>query len=429
MGSRKIKNLAFFIIFATSAFILIAQEIAHKTGVVNIEVPVRVYDGKKFVENLTINDFIIYEDGKKQKIDAVYLIKERTIERKESVEKEDIIRKEELGERFAPEKQRHFILVFELLEYLPQIKDVVNYFFQNVMQPEDTLQVLTPVKSYRMNTESFKTKAKEEMADVLLRIIKKDVGIGNSEYRHIIVELKKIVRAVGIILSPEGSDVERMLDEFSSSIYFSGEREDLHHVLSAYEEFMSQLEMIRGINQKQLIDFGTSLKKRDGQKIVFLLYQREHIPQVDHKIMLQYSNLFQDDPGMYLKLSNLMGFRSMDYSLDVDMVKQAYADSSISAHFMFLTKIAEQTPFIDMQEYSSDVFSAFKSLADATGGIAESSSSPKFLMEKAVEATENYYLLYYTPKDYKADGKFKKITVKVKGKKYRVTHRAGYIAE
>jgi len=28
-----------------------------------------------------------------------------------------------------------------------------------------------------------------------------------------------------------------------------------------------------------------------------------------------------------------------------------------------------------------------------------------------------------------ADGKFKKIEVKVKGKKYKVTHRAGYIAD
>jgi len=34
-----------------------------------------------------------------------------------------------------------------------------------------------------------------------------------------------------------------------------------------------------------------------------------------------------------------------------------------------------------------------------------------------------------TPKNYMADGKFKKIEVKVKGKKYKVTHRAGYIAD
>ncbi len=421
------KKLIFFIVFITLAIIPVAQEIQHETIAINIEVPVRVFDGKKFVENLTINDFVIYEDGKKQKIDAVYLIKSRAIKRKESVEKEDIIRKEELEERFAPKESRHFILVFDFLEYLPQIKDVINYFFQNVMQPEDTLQVLTPVKSYSMNTESFKTKTKEEMADVLLSIIKKDAGIGNSEYRHIIIELKRIVRAIGIMLSPQGSDVERALDEYSSSLY--SQIQDLNLLISNYEVVLNRLEIIRGINQKHLVDFGTLLKKREGQKIVFLLYQREFVPQVDHKILLQYSNLFQDDPGMYMKLENLMSLSTMGLSLEVDKVKQAFADASISAHFMFLTKIAEQTPFIDMQEYSSDVFNAFKTLADATGGRTVSSSSPKFLMEKAVEASENYYLLYYTPKDYKADGKFKKITVKVKDKKYRITHRVGYVAE
>jgi len=46
-----------------------------------------------------------------------------------------------------------------------------------------------------------------------------------------------------------------------------------------------------------------------------------------------------------------------------------------------------------------------------------------------MEASENYYLIYYKPKDYKSDGKFKKIKVKIKGKNYRVLHRAGYIAD
>lgn len=47
----------------------------------------------------------------------------------------------------------------------------------------------------------------------------------------------------------------------------------------------------------------------------------------------------------------------------------------------------------------------------------------------AALASENYYLLYYTPMNYKSDGKFKKIKVRIKGKKYKVTHRAGYIAD
>ena len=57
------------------SFALLAQEIQHETIVVNIEVPVRVFDRGQFVENLTIDDFEVYEDGKLQNVVAVYLIK------------------------------------------------------------------------------------------------------------------------------------------------------------------------------------------------------------------------------------------------------------------------------------------------------------------------------------------------------------------
>lgn len=404
------------------------KKIQEQAIAINIEVPVRVYDGNKFVENLTIKDFVIYEDGKKQNIDAVYLMKERAIKRKEIVERETVPKEEELEEKVVPEEQRHFIFVFELLEYLPQINEVIDYFFQNVLQPSDAVQVLTPVGNYRLTPESIKEKTKEEMADSLKSLCKKDLRIGNTEYRNTIEELKRIVRAIGILLSPKGSDVERLGDEYALSIYTTT-RDNISHVITAYETTFNRLLSIRGIEEKKLIDFGTALKQIEGQKIVFILYQREHVPQVDERIRSQYSNLFQDDTAMYMSLANIMEFPSGGYALDVDKIEQAYADPSISAHFMFLTKLAMSTPFITMQEFSSDVFNAFKTLADATGGTVESSSSPEHLFEKAVEASENYYLLYYTPKNYVADGKFKKIEVKIKGKKYRVTHRAGYIAD
>ncbi|MFA9452513.1 MAG: hypothetical protein ACERK6_01250 [Candidatus Aminicenantaceae bacterium] len=46
-----------------------------------------------------------------------------------------------------------------------------------------------------------------------------------------------------------------------------------------------------------------------------------------------------------------------------------------------------------------------------------------------LQAIEAVYLLYYTPKDYASDGKFRNIRVEVKGKKYKVLHRAGYLAD
>ncbi len=81
-----------------------------------------------------------------------------------------------------------------------------------------------------------------------------------------------------------------------------------------------------------------------------------------------------------------------------------------------------------MDDLSAKMYGAFQEMAEATGGISDSSSNIAASFERAAISSENYYLLYYSPKDYKADGEFKNIEVKIKGKNYRITHRAGYIA-
>ena len=68
-------------------------------------------------------------------------------------------------------------------------------------------------------------------------------------------------------------------------------------------------------------------------------------------------------------------------------------------------------------------------MAEVTGGLKDTSANAAASFERAVDYSESYYLLYYTPKDYKADGTFKKIIVKVKGQNYRITHRSGYVAD
>ena len=75
------------------------------------------------------------------------------------------------------------------------------------------------------------------------------------------------------------------------------------------------------------------------------------------------------------------------------------------------------------------MFSAFKDIAETTGGIVDSSTNAAASFKKAADASENYYLLYYSPKNYVADGKFKEIKIKVKGQKYKISHRAGYVAD
>jgi hypothetical protein len=83
---------------------------------------------------------------------------------------------------------------------------------------------------------------------------------------------------------------------------------------------------------------------------------------------------------------------------------------------------------VTFRESSTDVYAAFTEMARASGGFMASSANPHSLFQKAINSSENYYLLYYAPKDYVSDGKFKSIDVRVKDRDCKVIHRLGYFA-
>lgn len=123
---------------------------------------------------------------------------------------------------------------------------------------------------------------------------------------------------------------------------------------------------------------------------------------------------------------------------DTEEILKAYSDASISVHFLFVTNkgmrenidVRGMAPMrVDLLDMSDRIFSAFKTVARATGGIAESSQNIGAVFRTAANASENYYLLYYSPENYRPDGRYRKIDVKVKGRRLRVLHRAGYIGD
>jgi len=184
---------------------------------------------------------------------------------------------------------------------------------------------------------------------------------------------------------------------------------------------LRQIRDFRYFDQKKLMEFKDQLKDIQGQKYVFLFYQKQIIP-VPSGIPVPED---VERPRI---------------SFDVDKIKKAFSDSLISIHFIFITKTESfqtdvermnpvQNGELQLVNLSAELFGAFHEMAKATGGITDSSANIASSFKRVAIASENYYLLYYTPKNYKADGKFRNIKVKIKGKRYRVTHRAGYIAD
>jgi len=410
------KVLIFVFVPILSLSVLSQQIFKEETLVINVEVPVRVFKDGKFVDNLSISDFQVFEDGVQQKIEAVYLIKKKIVERKEEKKK------------FIPQTSRNFFLFFEISDYTRRLGEAIDYFIHNVLLPGDNLFVSSPLKTYKLKEIVLESRSKEEIAKELKKLLRKDTIVGSSEYNSIIRDLTQITRALHAEIAGPG---EYKSDEATTSLYdmrTGAEKEKIEELLMLYAGNLSRLETLRDVDQLQLLDFAKFLKYKEGQKYVFLFYQREFLPRIDPKILGHFSGAYQDRPIIQMGFSDLSDLLRRDISFDVDLIKQAYADSSVSIHFLFISTPAEHIYGISMQEQSEDIYQAFREMARATGGFSDSSANPAYLFKNALQASENYYLIYYSPKNYQQDGKFKNINVRVKDNGFRVIHRLGYFA-
>lgn len=244
---------------------LFAQEIQHEAIAVNIEVPVRVYKGDNFVDDLTIKGFEIYEDGILQEADAVYLIKKTNIERAERPEVEE--------SKSIPEVSRNFVLVFEIKDYLPKIGEAIDLFFEEVIKLEDSLIVITPVKTYNIKNQALRNLPMGEIAKQLKWKIKKDVRSGGAQYHNLVKEIKDI-----LLGEREATDLS--LKEQVTWVY------DLY---TRWKNF-------RYVEENNLINFANYLKITDKQKHVFVFYQKEVLPTLNARRMAQIEYSSQNSP-------------------------------------------------------------------------------------------------------------------------------------
>ncbi|MCG2816801.1 MAG: hypothetical protein L6425_12815 [Candidatus Aminicenantes bacterium] len=183
MSPWREKAFYLFSLIICAAFIL-AQEIQHEAVAVNIEVLVRVYSKGEVIDNLKIEDFELYDDGVLQKIDALYFLKHSEITRMES--------REELPDNLPviqPDTQRHFVLIFQMMKYLPEVGEALDYFFTDVLQKDDSLVVVSPLKTYQFKKEDFQKALLVGFADQLKAKLKKDILDYSFEYRSLLRHL------------------------------------------------------------------------------------------------------------------------------------------------------------------------------------------------------------------------------------------------
>jgi len=397
-----------------------AQVLQHETAAVNIEVPVRVFQAGTFVDNLALSDFELYEDGRPQKIEAFYLVKKRIIER------------QELARAAAPPTIRHFFLFFELGDYDAKVDEALDYFVKTVLLPGDNLTIVTPLKTYRMKGELFGLVGREKTHAQVMGLLRRDIQSGYAESRAILGEMTDLARVIASDVRARDTGAESGLTALVDPLTAIPAESPYQGVaieeqLMHYASLLSRLDALRVVDEGRMLAFAASLKALEGQKGVFFFYQREFVPKIDSRIVDMLATKYNQRPDITQSLDTIFGLQKRETSLNVDVVTKAYADASASVHFLYVARPADRFSGVHMEEMSEDIFGPLREMARATGGFAATSANIAAVMRQAVEASENYYLLYYTPTSLRADGRFRNLTVKVRGGDFRVSHRQGFI--
>jgi hypothetical protein len=407
------------VLLAAGLLPLAGQQVREERTVLNVGVPVRVFRGNAFVSDLGLGDFEVLEDGVPQKLEAVYLVHGTAVERREETS------------RFTPETDRHFYLFFEITDFTPQIGDALDDFIEKVLAPGDTLSVVTPVRTYRMRVKALEVQDRPAVAAQLRSILREDTFNGSAEYRRLLEDLEDIARALSRAIQDLQSEElfpNPGLSVMQASAFRTADFRP-EQLLLQYAAALSNMEAIRKLDVTKMLSFASQLKGEDGQKYVFMFYQREFLPEVEPRLLQTFIALSQDRPDSQHAAASIFELYKRYNNFDLESVKRAYADASIAIHFLFISEPFRNVIGLKFRERSEDVYSAFREMALATGGSFETSANPRFLLQDAVEAAENYYLLYYSPSNPVKDGRFRKITVRVRNGDYRITNRQGYIAD
>jgi hypothetical protein len=259
--------------------------------------------------------------------------------------------------------------------------------------------------------------------------LRRDILVGNAEYLDVIDELKAMASTIASAVNVRNSGSQAVGDPFGFTESIFEMKTSMEEQLQLYAAGLSRLENLRHLDHSRVNLLADHLRNQSGEKEIFLFYQREFVPKIDQGALTILMSTYNQRPDIIETVTSLFEFFRREEPLDIEPIKRLYADSGASIHFLYLTRPAPRARGVIMEDQSEDLFAPFREMSRTTGGYIASTANIGVAMKSAIAASENYYLLYYTPQDYRADGRYHRLEVKVKGGGYRTSFRQGYIAD
>jgi hypothetical protein len=398
------------------------DKIIETVTVENIEVPVRVFDGKRPVGGLTKNDFQLFLNGKKKQINGFYEVR-KALAAKSGQDPQ--------ATTAENSRERLFLLLFNLNDYHQDLNSLLDIFFKEVIQPGDRLMVLTNHFFF----PEWKTADLEKTKQEVLVLLEKEIKKLRSDKVWFEGELKSMAATLKSRLA---DPAEKSISIYPAHIY--------KDFFLTYQLVLEDLrDKYMNLPVDLYINIAKYLKGLDMDKWVLNFYQIGRLPLLDKfgdvgKSLEYYIDLGSSGgqssgrPGFGSDSNPKEAARrlqSIYYDFQFQMkqsenamvedISKAFVNSGATFHTMLLKPI--NPGFSKDFKYESvhtDSETVLKKVAQMTGGSVITSNKMKTFVKKISAREDIIYMLTYVPG--RKEKKSPKLKVTVPGKNYKVLY-------
>ena len=396
--------------------------IVERTESILVEVPVHVTLADAPLRDLTIDHFEIYDRGKRQTIEGFSVVDlKMTAAGPTEKPKSDV----------TLSARRHFLLLFDMsftdANAIARTQKVMRDWVRDELHPWDLVGVAIYSARTGANMVLNFTSDREQLALAVQSLglpqyvdrgidpLALEIGVAVPGVNPLDAEDPGIREGLGTsrTTTTRGNDSVAALREIYHSVYAptktQGERHQVRALTRSMEMLADQVRAVRG--RKHVI----YLSQGFDASLAFAEDDREEIQRMNSAYTDQGGNIAQiNSAARFGDNATMNGITTMiDKLRRADCVVQAVQIGAASGN----------------ESLSSSRADGLFAIADGTGGeLYRDYNDLDEVMSTVLEKTSVTYLLSFRPTDFKEDGRYHRLKVKIKDtpKKARVAHRPGY---
>jgi hypothetical protein len=271
-------------------------------------------------------------------------------------------------------KSDNYIFIFQVARYDLNIAGAVDFIFNNIIKPEDSLTIFTPVKSYSFYKNTRKAQPNEKLIEITKKVLKRDITIGTADYNRMLEDMAQLIRE----LNDAGGTGSSTSTTGSTSLQGAS---TVKYILVNYSQLLDNIRSLRKLDGPFFLGLAQTFKNLKGKNYLYILYQKELRPIPRNSLI---ANL-KDIREIRFDVMSLFETGIDKDIMDVKKVSQAMKAGSVTVNFIYINMALGKGMSTELKEFSSDIYDAFSKLAGATGGMVETTSKPVKVLKEAVK--------------------------------------------